>query len=377
MRSLTLTPQTMPETSVNFRAPPPSPVASGRRSTVTNNEFLTEFLETSLRVPDLVLPDKIFPKQINHETPPKIDFVSLCFHKDEDLINVVSDSIARFGCFQLLNHGISQQLMAAAIEAAGGIFLVPPGKRDAVTRSPEKLRGFEEYPEGDEEGSELNEEFIWRKDEELKLKMEGIWPIGYPNFSKKMETLQSRVEKVADKILPIILKNIPKKLASNGNIISHGNEVGTLCCIYKHRQDINRNNQWVDSLKYDVIRMLIRGTDYSHSLCFHVCDGPSEFHVYSKKSWLSFCPEQGALVITAGDQIQVLSGGQYKDVIGKAIFKGEREDNISMAFLYSPQNTKKKFQTNREKPISLGQQAILGVILNLMYHVLIFVLKKV
>jgi hypothetical protein len=72
-----------------------------------------------------------------------------------------------------------------------------------------------------------------------------------------------------------------------------------------------------------------------------------------------------------------LSGGQYKDVIGKAIFKGEREDNISMAFLYSPQNTKKKFQTNREKPISLGQQAILGVILNLMYHVLIFVLKKV
>jgi hypothetical protein len=175
----------MPETSVNFRAPPPSPVASGRRSTVTNNEFLTEFLETSLRVPDLVLPDKIFPKQINHETPPKIDFVSLCFHKDEDLINVVSDSIARFGCFQLLNHGISQQLMAAAIEAAGGIFLVPPGKRDAVTRSPEKLRGFEEYPEGDEEGSELNEEFIWRKDEELKLKMEGIWPIGYPNFRYK------------------------------------------------------------------------------------------------------------------------------------------------------------------------------------------------
>ncbi|CAJ2663826.1 flavanone 3-dioxygenase 2 isoform X2 [Trifolium pratense] len=315
MRSLTLTPQTMPETSVNFRAPPPSPVASGRRSTVTNNEFLTEFLETSLRVPDLVLPDKIFPKQIHHETPPKVDFVSLCFHKDEDLIDVVSESIARFGCFQLLNHGISQQLMAAAVEAAGGIFLVLPGKRDAVTRSPEKLWGFEEYREGEEERSELNEEFIWRKDEELKLKMEGIWPIGYPNFSKKMETLHSRVEKVADKILPIILKNAPKKL--------------------------------------------------------------TKFHVYSKKSWLSFCPEQGALVITAGDQIQVLSGGHYKDVIGKAIFKGEREDNISMAFLYSPQNTKRKIQTNTERPISLSQQAILAVILNLMYHVLIFVLKKV
>ncbi|CAK8560247.1 unnamed protein product [Lathyrus sativus] len=376
MRSLTLTPRSMPEIPVDFRAPPPSPVASGRRSTVTNNEFLTEFLETSLRVPDLVLPDKIFPKQSHHETPPKVDFVSLCFHEEEDLIDVVSDSIANFGCIQLINHGISPQLMAAAVGAARGIFLLPPGERDVVSRSPEKLWGFEVYHEGENEGSELNEEFIWCKDEELKLKLEGIWPIGYPNFSKKMETLGSRVEKVAEKLFPIILKNVPKKLARDGVIIiGHGHEVGTLCCIYKHRRDINRNDQWVDSLKYDVIRMLIRGTDYSHSLCLHVCDGSSEFHVYSKKSWLSFCPEQGALVITAGDQLQILSGGHYKDVIGKAIFKGEREDNISMAFLYSTQNIKKKIQSHRERTISISQQAIFAVILTLMYHVLIFVLK--
>jgi len=176
----------MPETTVDFRAPPPSPVASGRRSFVTNNEFLTEFLETSLRVPDLVLPDKIFPKQINDETPPKVDFVALCFHEDEDLIDIVSDSIARLGCFQLINHGISPGIVAAAVEVAGGIFMVPPEMRDAVTRSPEKPRGFEGHHdevEEEEEGRELNEEFIWCKnDEELKLKLEGIWPIGYPNF---------------------------------------------------------------------------------------------------------------------------------------------------------------------------------------------------
>jgi hypothetical protein len=37
-----------------------------------------------------------------------------------------------------------------------------------------------------------------------------------------------------------------------------------------------------------VIRMLIRGTDFSHALCLHVCDGASEFHVSSKKGWVSF-----------------------------------------------------------------------------------------
>lgn len=176
----------MPETTVDFRAPPPSPVASSRRSSVTNDEFLTEFLEASLRVPNLVLPDKIFPKQKHHETPPKVDFVSLCFHEDEALRDVVLDSMARTGCFQLLNHGIPPQLVAAAADAAGGIFLIPSGKRAAVTRSLEKPWGFEEYHAGEEEeeelGSELSEEFVWCNDEELTLKMEGIWPIGYPKF---------------------------------------------------------------------------------------------------------------------------------------------------------------------------------------------------
>jgi len=71
-----------------------------------------------------------------------------------------------------------------------------------------------------------------------------------------------------------------------------------------------------------------------------------------------------------------LSGDHYKDVIGKAIFKGKREDNISMAFLFSPQNAK-KLQTNWERSISLSQQAIFAVIFNLMYRILIFVFKNV
>lgn len=114
----------------------------------------------------------------------------------------------------------------------------------------------------------------------------------------------SSIEKVAEKILPVILKNFPGKFTGGTNMTDHGHEVGTLCCVYKHSQD-SMEDRWANSLKYDVIRMLIRGTDYSHALCLHVCDGSSEFHVYSKKGWLSFCPEEGALIITGGDQIQV------------------------------------------------------------------------
>ncbi|RDX81196.1 Flavanone 3-dioxygenase 3, partial [Mucuna pruriens] len=359
----------MPEIPIDFRAPPPSPVASGRRSAVTNDDVLTEFLEASLRVPDLVLPDKIFPKQKHLETPPEVDFVSLCFHRDAALRDVVSDSLTRIGCFQLLNHGISPQLMAAAAEAAAGIFQVPPERRVPATRSTEKPWGFEEYHAGEEEEEEGSEEFVWCNDHELNSKMEGIWPIGYPNFSEKMEKLISRIDMVGRKMLPVILKKESIEFVG-------GHEVGSVCCVYKQHRGDNSNERWANWLKYDVIRMLIRGSDYSHSLCFHVCNGSSQFHVYSKKSWLSFCPHQAALIVTVGDQTQILSGGQYKHVIGRPIFKGEKEESISMAFLYSTQNTKNNFESSRGRTISLGQQAILALILPLVYHVMIFVLKK-
>ncbi|KAK4267407.1 hypothetical protein QN277_024193 [Acacia crassicarpa] len=378
------TPHSIPEIPIDFRAPPPSPIASGRRSSFANDDVLTEFLQTSLRVPDLILPDKIFPRQKFLETPPKVDFRSLCSDDHEDAASssqVVSDSLARIGCFQLVNHGVPRELMTSSREAARAIFQVSPEERAAVTRSPpEKPWGFEEY-HSEEDGSELSEEFVWCRDHDLKLKMEGILPIGYSEFSEEMEAVMSSIEKVADRIVAMIMKNLAggKVVTGGGDSSDHGHEFGTLCCVYKHSED-SLADRWVNSLKYDVIRMLIRGTDYSHALCLHVCDGCSEFHVYSKKGWLSFCPdEQDALIVTCGDQIQVASGGLYKQVIGRPILKGEKdEDNISMAFLYSPSpnNTTTCETKKKEGTISLGQQGLLAIILILVYQFLIFLYKR-
>ncbi|XP_050142273.1 uncharacterized protein LOC126618266 [Malus sylvestris] len=150
------------ENPVDFRAPPPSPVASGRLSSIANDEILTEFLEHPLQVLDLILPDKFFP--------------NVC---------KVVESIVRNGCFQLVNHGISSELVRLVQAAATGIFNVSPEKRVEVTRSPEKPYGFEEV-DAEEADNVLSEEFVWCRDQGLKLAMDGIAPIGYSNFRRNM-----------------------------------------------------------------------------------------------------------------------------------------------------------------------------------------------
>lgn len=173
----------MSQNTINFRAPPPSPITSGRRSTVTNDDIFTEFLHHPLRVPDLALPDKAFSRQHFIESPPVIDFLSMD-SRESDSIQKILVSLSGNGCFQLVNHGIPQETLGEALAAATGLFHhVPPEKKAVVTRSLERLYGFEEGHGEESESDELSEEFVWScRDEGLKLRMEGIWPIGYSNF---------------------------------------------------------------------------------------------------------------------------------------------------------------------------------------------------
>ncbi|PON54343.1 Non-heme dioxygenase N-terminal domain containing protein [Parasponia andersonii] len=366
---------------INFRAPPPSPVHSGRRSSFANDSVLTEYLEHSLRVPDLILPDKIFPKQMFVETPPAIDFDSL-ISEECDAVSKIMEIVADFGCFQVANHGISSEFVRSVQAAGAGIFAVPQDKRAAVTRSQEMPYGFEEVhgeEGGSESESESSEEFVWGMDDRLKSLMEGFWPLGYSNFCKRMEVLLTNIEKVAEKVFSIIFLKNPRRKSMFGNdIVWQGQDItGTLCCLYKNTRSFVSDDS-AESLRHEVIRMLIRRNDHSHALCLHFCGGGStEFHVCSKRGWVSFIPQKDALVITIGDQIQTWSGGQYKHVIGRPIFKEEKGDSISIAFLYSPPTitSNSTSTTADQKSISLNQQIILAIALTLIYQFLVYVYR--
>uniref|UniRef100_A0A164XBA1 Non-haem dioxygenase N-terminal domain-containing protein n=1 Tax=Daucus carota subsp. sativus TaxID=79200 RepID=A0A164XBA1_DAUCS len=331
--------------AIEFRAPPPSPVGPGHRSSVANDDVLSEFLEHSLRVPDLVLPDRVFPRQKPAQKPPKLDFKSLEFMDHDSFISVV-ESIGQIGCFELVNHGVPKELIESVTNAGAGIFEISDEKKAELLRSSERPYGFVES-HGDQEEKERSEEFVWCLDKAMKLEMEGFMPHQHSNFRNwKYEERGRRKEQ---------------------------EQIGSICYLYKHCHNLpeNQNEGGSSSLKYEVIRMLIRGSEYPHALCFHICHGSSEFHLYSKKGWLTFSPDKDALVVTVGDQLQAWSGGNYKHVIGRPIFSSEVERNsdVSMAFLYSPPTESFPAEEDEQgKAISLKQQALFALLLMVFYH---------
>ncbi|KAJ8535907.1 hypothetical protein K7X08_034308 [Anisodus acutangulus] len=376
---MAVSPEAMPENSViHFRAPPPSPIASGRRSCVRNDEVLTEFLQNSLRVPDLVLPDRVFPRQKSIHNPSKLDFQSLA-DLNNDSISKILDSIATIGCFEVVNHGISRDLIKSVSSVRDGIFGISPEGKAKLIRSSEKPYGFEEF-HGEEE-RETSEEFVWyRGDQNFNKEMEGIWPLGFSNFSEKMEKFLDAMEDIAGRILQFLQQNTAKKLIhENDEMLEQLGELPatSICYLHKHKGCIKGDEEYMNNLKYDVIRMLIKGSEFPHALCLHVSNGCSEFHVYSKKGWVSFQPEKDSLIVTIGDLLQTWSGGQYKHVIGRAVFQGQTEDCVSMASLISlPKITEDSTKHEKEKTLSIGQQIIIAIAFVLIYNLFINIFKK-
>ncbi|KAL7099912.1 hypothetical protein ACP275_09G116300 [Erythranthe tilingii] len=368
---MAMTPEAFPAIhAVDFRAPPPSPVGPGRRSSFANDDVLTEYLQLSLKVPDLILPDRAFPRQNSAQTPPIIDLQYLD-SPEKDSGEEIPELIAQVGCFELTNHGISRDLIKLVLFLAAGIFEISPEKKKMVARSPERRYGFEEI-HGEDEIRDQSEELLWCGEEAMRLEMEGIWPLRYSNFSQEMEKLQAQIEQVATKILLFLQRHTSKKLRPENGSPEEQELAGKVCRVQKHCRRTD-GEQSENSLRYDVIRMLIRGTEFPHALCLHLCSGKTDFHVYSKKGWLSFCPNQDSIVITIGDNLQAWSGGQYKHVIGRPIFKGEDDTCISMGFLFSPPiYVTKSIKIEEVVTISVSEQIIFSVFIILVYQFLVY-----
>lgn len=134
------------------------------------------------------------------------------------------------------------------------------------------------------------------------------------NDSEKMEKLLDGMEDISGRILQFLQQNTPKKLINENIDDENGDLPATsICYLHKHKGSLKGDEEYMmNTLKYDVIRMLIRGSEFPHALCLHVSNGCSEFHVYSKKGWVSFQPGKDSLIVTIGDLLQVINFNVYE-----------------------------------------------------------------
>ncbi|KAK7295283.1 hypothetical protein RJT34_18189 [Clitoria ternatea] len=270
-----------------------------------------------------VLPPSQRPNHdhVSSSTLPIIDLSNL-LHQSlvSKTINQIRSACKENGVFQVINHGIDQIVMDEALQVATEFFDLP---------NDEKMRLFsDDVHKPVRYGTSLNqardEVFCWR--DFIKHYSHPVadwihmWPSNPPTYREKMGKYAEAVQVLQHKLLGIIFES----LGLNRNYL-HG--------------EINGGSQTLAVNCYPACPEpgLTLGihphSDYG-SITF-LLQTRSGLEIKDKNNnWVPVPFVEGALVVQLGDQMEVLSNGQYKSIIHRATVNGD-EKRFSIASLHS------------------------------------------
>ncbi|XVF65928.1 hypothetical protein PTKIN_Ptkin09bG0290500 [Pterospermum kingtungense] len=296
---------------LNIKAPPPSPIPTAAGSRSAANQSLSDFLEKSLQVPDLTLPESQ-DLHHHHHHPYKVDFESLAL-RDGSSVERLLRSAREFGVVRIGWHGIDteEELMRALVKDAARVFVVL-GERDA---------GFRRYR------AAKREEIVWIrcKDERMEWARQYIGPQLYQSFSEKMEKVGSKLEEVAEEVVKILVENASKE--SPRKRLQRGEPIMS---IYKY-------NYMQDKIKDDQ-NPLLNEEENDHccdyTLSLHLPTKHCQFSTKSGPRLLTFDAAPDTVIFTVGQQLEARMERGRIQMCFRGNYLSARTQSIIRIFLH-------------------------------------------
>ncbi|GLT84941.1 hypothetical protein SLE2022_031480 [Rubroshorea leprosula] len=233
----------------------------------------------------------------------------------------IADACENWGFFQLVNHGISEELLEKVKKVCSDCYKL---EREENFRSSKPVKLLNELVE--KNGGERLENVDW-EDVFTLADDQDEWPTKTPGFKETMGEYRSELRKLAERVMEVMDENLglPKgyiKRASND-----GDEenafFGTKLSHYPPCPHPERVNG------------LRAHTDAGGVILLFQDDEVGGLQILKDGQWVDVQPLPNSIVINTGDQIEVLSNGQYKSVWHRVLATPDG-NRRSIASFYNP-----------------------------------------
>ncbi|KAK4833988.1 hypothetical protein QYF36_014487 [Acer negundo] len=341
------------ESRSNMPAPPPSPIPTGRGSRSAANEILSDYLEKSLNVPELALPESpILPTALHHQNhwiPEEIDLRSLVSREPES-INRLLESSREIGAFTIEVHGVSDEELRSLEREAERVFRILE-KRDMGHRlhigAPKDNK----------------EEIVWVRsgNEIMDQARKYIGHELYQSFSEKMECVGSKLDDIAQQVRQVFMESLAGKQYEKRSL-----EKQNVLSIHKHNHNVADESGPIPEKNKNF---------HDQIFTLHLPTKQCRYCVQSEKGPIIFYAGPEVIIVTVGKQLEEWSLGEYKCVFGEMMSQPDLQASNFSIELKCPcpsLNPRHSFIKRTHKTISIADQILIALIMAFLYHIFKF-----
>ncbi|KAI5395770.1 probable 2-oxoglutarate-dependent dioxygenase SLC1 [Lathyrus oleraceus] len=282
-----------------------------------------------------ILPPSERPDINNSEHPnvakqnlqlPIIDFSDLFGPNRPQVIQSLANACEQFGFFQVVNHGISEDVMNKMMDVSGRFFDLPIEERGKYMTS--DMRAAVRY--GTSFSQTKDKVLCWR--DFLKLICHPLphylphWPDSPLDFRKVAATYAEETKHLFIRLMESILESL--------GIVEDNQEVKDN--ILKELEDgsqLMAVNFYPPCPQPDLTLGMPPHSDYGF-LTLLLQDDVEGLQIQFQEQWFTVQPINNAFVVNIGDHLEIFSNGKYKSVLHRVVVNSSKRRR-SIASLHS------------------------------------------
>ncbi|XP_068641115.1 flavonol synthase/flavanone 3-hydroxylase-like [Aristolochia californica] len=248
-----------------------------------------------------------------HGSVPEIPTIDLSDPNQERLVENMAKASTEWGIFQLINHGIPEDLIKKLQCVGKEFFELPKEEKEVYAIKPgaETLEGYGTKLQKDLEGKKAWVDFLFHN----------IWPpsrINYsvwPNKSPYREANEEYAQYMRG-VVEKVLNSLSLGLGLEGGVLKGA--VGG-----EDMEYLLKINYYPPCPRPDLALGVVAHTDMSAVTMLVPNDVPG-LQVFKDDHWFDAKYVPNAIIVHIGDQIEILSNGRYKSVLHRTTVNKEK-----------------------------------------------------
>ncbi|WCJ20680.1 2-oxoglutarate (2OG) and Fe(II)-dependent oxygenase superfamily protein [Euphorbia peplus] len=253
---------------------------------------------------------------------PVVDMTKLG-DEDENEMTLLHKACQHWGFFQLINHGIEEQVIENMKKDIQEFFKLPLEKKMACAQLPNDIQGYGQAFVVSEHQKLDWADMLFLLPQPLSQRDFRFWPKHPISFRETLENYSAELKKVSVRLVRVMGRNLQVDSEKLGAMFEDDGIQGVRMNYYPPCPQAEK-----------VIGLTPHSDAVGLTLLLQVNDVQG-LQVKKNGEWIPIKPIRGALIINVGDVIEIMSNGEYKSIEHRAVVNPENE-RLSIAGFHSP-----------------------------------------